>query len=121
MAGTSDTYYCEVTRKDGTTEKTCPHTFDEFPRSAEQTAVEDIMLDGIAVWPTQVPAGANITISKTFAGSVRATLLTLTGQTVSTNELRGDESTMAMPEVTGIYLLQLQGSSTQRTVKINVY
>ena len=121
MAGTSDTYYCEVTRKDGTTEKTCPHTFDEFPRSAEQTAVEDIMLDGIAVWPTQVPAGANITISKTFAGSVRATLLTLTGQTVSTNELRADESTMAMPEVTGIYLLQLQGSSTQRTVKINVY
>ncbi len=121
MAGTSDTYYCEVTRKDGTTEKTCPHTFDECPRSAEQTAVEDIMLDGIAVWPTQVPAGANITISKTFAGSVRATLLTLTGQTVSTNELRGDESTMAMPEVTGIYLLQLQGTSTQRTVKINVY
>ena len=121
MAGTTDTYYCEVTRKDGTTEKTCAHTFDEFPRSAEHTAVEDIMLDGIAVWPTQVAAGASITIRKTYSGSVRATLLTLTGQTVSSDELRGDEHTMVMPDMTGLYLLQLQGSSTQRTVKINVY
>ncbi len=121
MAGTSDLYHCQLTYKDGTTDLTCPHTFDELPRSVDHTAVEDIMVDGFAVYPTQVPAGAVITITKTVPGTVRATLLSLTGQTVGTMLLTGDESTMTMPGSAGIYLLQLQGKETHSTVKINVY
>ena len=121
LEGKSDTYYCEVTRTDGTIERSCEKTFDQCPRSAQNTAVDDILLDGVAVYPTQVAAGELVSISKTFAGSVQASVLTLTGQTITTVELRDDECTIAMPGVAGLYLLQLQASTTHRTVKINVY
>lgn len=121
LSGTSDSYFCEVTLQDGTTERSCAKTFDDCPRSADHTAIEDILLDGIAVYPTQVAAGEVVTLIKTYPGNVTASVLTLTGQTVSSTELRHDECAITMPAAAGLYLLQLQGSSTQRTVKINVY
>lgn len=121
MAGTSDTYYCEMTRKDGKVEQTCAHTFDECPRSADHTAVEDIRVDGYAVYPTHVAAGTSVTVSKTYSGNVRADLLTITGQRVASMEIRGNETVITVPEAAGLYLLQLQGGTTQTTIKINVY
>lgn len=121
MAGTSDTYYCEMTRKDGKVEQTCAHTFDECPRSADHTAVEDIRVDGYAVYPTHVVAGTSVTVSKTYPGNVRADLLTITGQRVASMEIRGNETVITVPEAAGLYLLQLQGGTTQTTIKINVY
>ncbi len=121
LKGSTDTYFCEVTHKDGSTEKSCEYTFDQCPRSAEHTAIEDIMLDGVAVYPTQLAAGEVVTVCKNFAGTLQANLLTLTGQTVSTTELRGDQTTIKMPGIAGMYLLQLHGATSQRTVKINVY
>ena len=121
MAGTSDTYYCEMTRKDGKIEQTCAHTFDECPRSADHTAVEDIRVDGYAVYPTHVAAGTSVTVSKTYPGNVRADLLTITGQRVASMEIRGNETVITVPETAGLYLLQLQGGTTQTTIKINVY
>lgn len=121
MAGTSDTYFCEVTRRDGTVERTCAHTFDECPRSADHTAVEDIRVDGYAVYPTHVAAGTSVTVSKTYPGNVHACLLTITGQRVASMEIRGNETVITMPETAGLYLLQLQGGTTQTTIKINVY
>ena len=121
MAGTSDTYYCEMTRKDGKVEQTCAHTFDECPRSADHTAVEDIRVDGYAVYPTHVAAGTSVTVSKTYPGNVRADLLTITGQRVASMEIRGNETVITVPETAGLYLLQLQGGTTQTTIKINVY
>ena len=121
MAGTSDTYYCEMTRKDGKVEQTCAHTFDECPRSADHTAVEDIQVDGYAVYPTHVAAGTSVTVSKTYPGNVRACLLTITGQRVASMEIRGNETVITVPETAGLYLLQLQGGTTQTTIKINVY
>ncbi len=121
MAGTSDTYYCEMTRKDGKVEQTCAHTFDECPRSADHTAVEDIRVDGYAVYPTHVAAGTSVTVSKTYSGNVRADLLTITGQRVANMEIRGNETVITVPETAGLYLLQLQGGTTQTTIKINVY
>ncbi|MBR0310525.1 MAG: T9SS type A sorting domain-containing protein [Paludibacteraceae bacterium] len=121
MSGTSDTYYCEVTRQDGTVEKTCSHTFDECPRSAERAAVEDIAVDGVAVYPTQVAAGTAVTVSKTCSGDVRANVLTMTGQVVSTTTISTDVTPIVMPQAAGLYLLQLQGSTTKTTIKIHVY
>ncbi|MBQ7648890.1 MAG: T9SS type A sorting domain-containing protein [Paludibacteraceae bacterium] len=121
MAGTSDTYFCEVTRRDGTVERTCAHTFDECPRSADHTAVEDIRVDGYAVYPTHVAAGTSVTVSKTYPGNVHADLLTITGQRVASMEIRGNETVITVPEAAGLYLLQLQGGTTQTTIKINVY
>lgn len=121
MAETSDTYYCEMTRKDGKVEQTCAHTFDECPRSADHTAVEDIRVDGYAVYPTHVAAGTSVTVSKTYPGNVRADLLTITGQRVASMEIRGNETVITVPETAGLYLLQLQGGTTQTTIKINVY
>ena len=121
MAGTSDTYYCEMTRKDGKVEQTCAHTFDECPRSADHTAVEDIRVDGYAVYPTHVAEGTSVTVSKTYPGNVRADLLTITGQRVASMEIRGNETVITVPETAGLYLLQLQGGTTQTTIKINVY
>ena len=121
MAGTSDTYYCEMTRKDGKVEQTCAHTFDECPRSADHTAVEDIRVDGYAVYPTHVAAGTSVTVSKTYPGNVHACLLTITGQRVASMEIRGNETMITVPEAAGLYLLQLQGGTTQTTIKINVY
>ena len=121
MAGTSDTYYCEMTRKDGKVEQTCAHTFDECPRSADHTAVEDIRVDGYAVYPTHVAAGTSVTVSKTYPGNVHACLLTITGQRVASMEIRGNETVITVPEAAGLYLLQLQGGTTQTTIKINVY
>jgi len=121
MAGTSDTYYCEMTRKDGKVEQTCAHTFEECPRSADHTAVEDIRVDGYAVYPTHVAAGTSVTVSKTYPGNVRADLLTITGQRVASMEIRGNETVITVPEAAGLYLLQLQGGTTQTTIKINVY
>ena len=121
MAGTSDTYYCEMTRKDGKVEQTCAHTFDECPRSADHTAVEDIRVDGYAVYPTHVAAGTSVTVSKTYPGNVHACLLTITGQRVASMEIRGNETVITVPETAGLYLLQLQGGTTQTTIKINVY
>ena len=121
MAGTSDTYFCEMTRKDGKVEQTCAHTFDECPRSADHTAVEDIRVDGYAVYPTHVAAGTSVTVSKTYPGNVRADLLTITGQRVASMEIRGNETVITVPEAAGLYLLQLQGGTTQTTIKINVY
>ena len=120
MAGTSDLYNCVMTKQDGTTEEACAHTFDQTPRSAE-AAVEDIMEDGLAVYPTQVASGATVTVQKTCTGSVQATLLTMTGQTLATTELRDEQTILTMPVAAGIYMLQLQTTTTQRTVKINVY
>lgn len=121
MAGTSDTYYCEMTRKDGKVEQTCAHTFDECPRSADHTAVEDIRVDGYAVYPTHVAAGTSVTVRKTYPGNVHACLLTITGQRVASMEIRGNETVITVPETAGLYLLQLQGGTTQTTIKINVY
>ena len=121
MAGTSDTYYCEMTRKDGKVEQTCAHTFDECPRSADHTAVEDIWVDGYAVYPTHVAAGTSVTVSKTYPGNVHADLLTIAGQRVASMEIRGNETMITVPETAGLYLLQLQGGTTQTTIKINVY
>ena len=121
MAGTSDTYYCEMIRKDGKVEQTCAHTFDECPRSADHTAVEDIRVDGYAVYPTHVAAGTSVTVSKTYPGNVHACLLTITGQRVASMEIRGNETVITVPEAAGLYLLQLQGGTTQTTIKINVY
>lgn len=121
MAGTSDMYYCEMTRKDGKVEQTCAHMFDECPRSADHTAVEDIRVDGYAVYPTHVAAGTSVTVSKTYSGNVRADLLTITGQRVASMEIRGNETVITVPETAGLYLLQLQGGTTQTTIKINVY
>ena len=121
MAGTSDTYYCEMTRKDGKVEQTCAHTFDECPRSADHTAVEDIRVDGYAVYPTHVAAGTSVTVSKTYPGNVHACLLTITGQRVASMEIRGNETVITVPETAGLYLLQLQVGTTQTTIKINVY
>lgn len=121
LKGTNDLYHCQLTHKDGTTELTCEQKFDDIPSSAKITAVEDIMVDGFAVYPTQVSAGAAITIVKTVPGTYRATLLSLTGQMAGTMLLTGDENTMLVPDAAGMYLLQLQGTNTQRTVKINVY
>ncbi len=121
MAGTSDTYYCEMTRKDGKVEQTCAHTFDECPRSADHTAVEDIQVDGYAVYPTHVAAGTSVTVSKTYPGNVHACLLTITGLRVASMEIRGNETVITVPEAAGLYLLQLQGGTTQTTIKINVY
>ena len=114
MAGTSDTYYCEMTRKDGKVEQTCAHTFDECPRSADHTAVEDIRVDGYAVYPTHVAAGTSVTVSKTYPGNVRACLLTITGQRVASMEIRGNETVITVPETAGLYLLQLQGGADKK-------
>lgn len=121
MAGTSDTYFCEVTRRDGTVERTCAHTFDECPRSADHTAVDAIGSDGFAVYPTQAAAGTAVTVSKTYPGIVRADLLAITGQVVRSVTLSADATTIVMPETAGLYLLQLQATTTQTTIKINVY
>ncbi len=120
MKGTSDLYHCVATRKDKTADELCAHAFDDFPES-RNVAVDNILLDGITVYPTQVAAGAEITVTKTVTGAVKATLLTLTGQTVSTVTLSADNTTLTMPAAAGMYLLQLQGMNTQRTIKINVY
>lgn len=119
LTGTTDLYHCVMTRKDGTTEQTCPHTFDATPKSSE-AAVEDIQLDGIAVYPTQVKGGGTVTISSATAGSVQATLLTLTGQTISRTLIEATHNTIEMPAEAGIYILQLQGLTSQRTIKIHV-
>ena len=126
LSGTPDFYHCVMTKHDGSKEEACAHTFDGYgddegiPES-RNVAVDNILLDGIKVYPTQVAAGAEITISKTVTGSVQATLLTLTGQTISTILLSADNTKLTMPAAAGMYLLQLQGLNNQRTIKINVY
>lgn len=115
-----DVFYCQVIDKNSDTILTCPLAFKNIPRSAE-AAVEDILADGFAVYPTQLAAGAAITITKTVPGSVQATLLTLTGQTVSITILTDETSTLPMPDAAGLYMLQLRATITQTTVKINVY
>lgn len=120
MENTPDLYHCVATREDGTMDKLCAYTFNEFPESRLRAGVEDIMQDGVAVYPTQVDAGGSVTVGKTFAGTIQATILTLTGQTVSTCELSGELSTVAMPQTSGLYLLRLQSGQNQQIVKINV-
>lgn len=120
MEGTTDLYHCVATRMDGTYEQFCAHTFNDFPESRKAAAVEDITLDGIAVWPTKIASGESVTVSKTSSGAVQATLLTLTGQAISTTILKETTNTIIMPAAAGLYLLRLQGANTQRTVKINV-
>ena len=120
MADTPDLYHCVATRKDGTEEKLCANTFNGFPESRVRAAVEDILSDGVAVWPTQVAAGGNVTVSKAFAGAMQATVLTLTGQMISTCEIRGEQTMIAMPQTSGLYLLRLQSGQDQQIVKINV-
>ena len=117
----SDIIHCQLTLTDGSTERTCQHTFSELPRSVDHAAVEDILADGFAVYPTQLAAGAAITITKTVPGTVHATLLTLTGQTVTTAILTDETSTLPMPDAAGLYMLQLHATTTQTTIKINVY
>jgi len=119
MAGTKDLYHCVLTHKDGQTEKTCQYTFDEFPSSAE--VARNAQPSGVLVYPTKLPKGAAVTVVKAEEGSVSAVLTTITGQTITVAELRDKESTLPMPNMAGIYLLQLQGTSTHTTVKINVY
>ena len=119
MAGTKDLYHCELTRKDGTTEKTCQYTFDSAPSSAEVARGEQP--SGVMVYPTKLPKGAAVTIVKAEEGNVTAVLTTITGQTITVAELRDEESILPMPNIAGIYLLQLHGTSTHTTVKINVY
>lgn len=121
MAGTGDTYFCEVTRRDGMVERTCAHTFDECPRSADHTAVEDIRVDGYAVYPTHVAAGGKVTVSKAFAGSAQASLLTLTGGVVSCDVLTNEQSTLTMPTMQGVYLLRITSGNLTHTAKIVVY
>lgn len=121
MSGTSDTYFCEVTRRDGMVERTCAHTFDECPRSADHTAVEDIRVDGYAVYPTHVAAGGKVTVSKAFAGSAQASLLTLTGGVVSCDVLTNEQSTLTMPTMQGVYLLRITSGNLTHTAKIVVY
>lgn len=121
MSGTSDTYFCEVTRRDGMVERTCAHTFDECPRSADHTAVEDIRVDGYAVYPTHVAAGGKVTVSKAFAGSAQASLLTLTGGVVSCEVLTNEQSTLTMPTMQGVYLLRITSGNLTHTAKIVVY
>lgn len=118
MAGTTDLYHCVVTRKDGTEETLCEFTFDEFPSSAEASQA---VAASVSVRPTRVPAGEAITITKSADETVQATLLTVTGQTVTTTSISDNESTMLMPHEPGLYLLKLQGTTIQSTVKINVF
>ncbi|MBQ7531515.1 MAG: T9SS type A sorting domain-containing protein [Paludibacteraceae bacterium] len=120
MAGTTDLYHCVATRKDGTTDKFCAHMFNDFPESRLHAAIGDIAADGISVAPTQLAAGQSVTVCKTFASAVHATLLTLTGQTISTTVLYDETNTITMPATAGLYLLRLQSTNVQRTVKINV-
>ena len=120
LKGTSDLYHCVMSLSDGSgEEESCPHTFDEVRRSAE-AGVEDITVDGIAVYPTQLSAGGAVTIQIQTGETIRATLLTLTGQVISTHEIISEQASIEMPEVTGLYLLRLQGQKSQRLVKINV-
>lgn len=119
LAGTKDLYHCVLTHKDGQTEKTCQYTFDEFPSSAE--VARNAQPSGVLVYPTKLPKSAAVTVVKAEEGSVSAVLTTITGQTITVAELRDKESTLPMPNMAGIYLLQLQGTSTHTTVKINVY
>ena len=119
LAGTSDLYHCVVTRKDGTEEILCEDTFDGFPSSAE--ASQKVTAASVSVRPTRVPAGEAVMITKSADETVQATLLTVTGQTVTATSISDNESTMLVPHEPGIYLLKLQGTTIQSTVKINVF
>lgn len=119
MAGTKDLYHCLLTRKDGKTEKTCQYTFDAAPSSAE--VARGAQKSSVLVYPTKLPKGAAVTIVKAEESDVTAVLTTITGQTITVAELRDEQSTLPMPNIAGMYLLQLQGTSTHTTVKINVY
>jgi len=119
LAGTSDLYHCVVTRKDGTEEILCEDTFDGFPSSAE--ASQQVSTASVMVRPTRLPAGNAVTITKTDDETMQATLFTITGQIISVTCLSNDVSTMLMPDAAGMYLLKIQGTNTQSTVKINVF
>lgn len=119
LAGTSDLYHCVVTRKDGTEEILCEDTFDGFPSSAE--ASQQVSAASVMVRPTRLPAGNAVTITKTDDETMQATLFTVTGQIISVTCLSNDVSTMLMPDAAGMYLLKIQGTNTQSTVKINVF
>ena len=121
MEGTTDLYHCVATRKDGIVEQFCAHTFNDFPESRKAAAVEDITLDGVTVYPTQVATGGKVTVSKAFAGSVQASLLTLTGGVVSCEVLTDEQSTLTMPTMQGIYLLRITSGNLTHTAKIVVY
>ena len=70
MEGTTDPYHCVATRKDGIVDQFCARTFNDFPESRKAAAVEDITLDGVTVYPTQVAAGGKVTVCKAFVGYV---------------------------------------------------
>jgi len=121
LKNTPDLYHCVMTLTDGTTDKTCARLFDDIPSSADKVNAIGMLLDGVGVYPTSVGAGETVTISKAFTGAVQATLLTLTGQTVTTAVFTAAESTLAMPAIPGIYMLQLKETTNQRIIKIHVY
>ena len=121
MDGTTDLYHCVATRMDGIVEQFCAHTFNDFPESRKAAAVEDITLDGVTVYPTQVAAGGKVTVSKAFAGSAQASLLTLTGGVVSCEVLTNEQSTLTMPTMQGVYLLRITSGNLTHTAKIVVY
>lgn len=121
MEGTTDPYHCVATRKDGIVDQFCAHTFNDFPESRKAAAVEDITLDGVTVYPTQVAAGGKVTVSKAFAGSAQASLLTLTGGVVSCEVLTSEQSTLTMPTMQGVYLLRITSGNLTHTAKIVVY
>ena len=118
---THERYHCVMTLKDGSKDETCPHPFDSIPSSADKVNAIDLLTEGIAVYPTTVAAGKTVVIRKAFTGTVQATLLTLTGQTVTAIAFSTAEATMSMPTTAGLYLLQLTESTNQRIIKIHVY
>jgi len=119
MEGTTDLYHCVMTRHDNSTQRSCPLTFDLTPR-AKEAAVDNLTGDDISIYPTAVSAGGTVTVSYSGAGTMQATLLTMTGQTVSTAVLTAQQTTITVPQQAGLYILQLQGLTTQRTVTIHV-
>lgn len=119
LAGTSDLYHCVVTLRDGSELILCGDTFDSFPSSAE--ASQQVSAASVMVRPTRLPAGNAVTITKTDDETMQATLFTVTGQIISVTCLSNDVSTMLMPDAAGMYLLKIQGTNTQSTVKINVF
>ena len=121
MEGTTDLYYCEMTTRSGEVVTSCEHMFDSIPSSAERSAVEDLLMDDIHVYPTSVQAGGTIHISKTTAAPLHLTLMTLTGQTVHSQSFTHETSTLTMPTTTGVYLLQITEATNQRIFKIHVF
>jgi len=114
-----NTYYCRLTREDGSQIYTCEYVFENIPRSADNP--RGTSANTIVVLPNRVPTGGSVTVQQTAEETLHLFLMSATGKRVAKYTQTQNMQLIDMPTIQGVYLLRIATENDVQTAKIVVY